>query len=441
MVARKTRLTWLNDAGSAKRFRIFLGILLVCAAGAGATAYFTSRQKPPDYKKLSTEQLRSLTATHPMPQAYLALFQRAYDAGDREAALKIARDMLHRYPSDPRAHNLLGIAYAASEDVDGARKAFHNAISLNSRYVEPYVNLGRLSLLMGDNATAVNEFDLATVTDPKSASAWTGLGEAHAKLYDAAEATDAFQRAIRLAPNRSQAYAHLGVFLAEMGDGDKARPYLKRAQDLGEKSAPLFVGLAMAYADQPRSKDELTQAVEFANIAHDMGDNDGLVYYAQGLALQRLERYDQAIESFRKDIGVSANANGAWIGISQCYRALGKTKLADDAAKTGERILSQRQHISNLKYEIRNSPNRLDVREQYAEALLANKQYLVAAEQYRYVATHNPEKRSLWLKAAHAFDLGGEKRLANYVRPFAYEKPSVPPASETHRSSNAEIPK
>jgi hypothetical protein len=55
----------------------------------------------------------------------------------------------------------------------------------------------------------------------------------------------------------------------------------------------------------------------------------------------------------------------------------------------------------------------------------------MAADQYRYVAIHNPEKPSVWLKSAHAFEMGGEKDLANYVRQFAYEKAEPPKSAQS----------
>ncbi|HLJ55477.1 MAG TPA: tetratricopeptide repeat protein [Chthonomonadaceae bacterium] len=405
--------------------KLIAAIVAICAvATVAVSAALVLRKQPPiPPQRMSTAKLQSLAASHPTPEILLQLFERCYDSGDRPGALKVARQMVHQFPTDPRSHNALGIAYSVLNDPEAARAAFQNAISLNSRYVDAYVNRARLSLAQGDEQRAINEFDMATAVDPNSASAWTGLGEANAKLYNGPEATEAFQRAIEIAPDRPQAHSHLGAFEAEMGNGDRARPQLKKAEELGERSTTLYEGFAMAYADQPQSQDELKLALQYADKAEQLGSRSGLLYYARGLALQRLGRYDDAIASFKKVMLASDNANGAWIGLSQCYRAQGKTKLADEAAKTGERILAERQHILNLRHEIKVSPNRLDVRLQYGDALISNGQYLMAADQFRYVAIHSPDKPQLWLKAAHAFDLAGEKQLAAYVRGLAAGKP------------------
>jgi tetratricopeptide (TPR) repeat protein len=115
--------------------------------------------------------------------------------------------------------------------------------------------------------------------------------------------------------------------------------------ELGDRSEVLYAGLAMVYADQPQSQEELTQALEFAAEAKKQSDNNGMVDFARGLALQRLGRYQEAIVSYQHNILINANASGAWVGISQCYRALGMMKLADEAAKTGEKVLNHRQRV------------------------------------------------------------------------------------------------
>lgn len=394
------------------------------------------RKNSVDYKHISIEQLHSLSSSQPSPEIYGELFQRAINTGNFQDALDIARKLVRLYPRDARAHNALGVAYASLNDLASARKAFQNAIELDSKRVDPYVNLGKLALTFGDYQRAVSEFDRATTVNPNSASAWIGLAEANVQLHNMQDAIDDFQRAIKIAPTRSEPYAKLGNFLAEQSRDEEARPHLKRALELGDKSEKMYAGLAMVYADHPIDQKELTQALIYAAEARKLDPTDGMVEFARGLALQRLGRYDEAIVSYRENIRDSANASGAWVGISQCYRIQGKIQLADKAAKTGELVLNHRQRLGNLKHQVESTPNKLDIREQYAEMLMSDSQYNMAAEQYRYVAMHSPEHPAKWLKAAKAFDLAGNKELADYVRQFAYAKPIAAAQKTLQKSPN-----
>ena len=399
--------------------------VIACGTAIGIKIHRSFPAGPPDYSKMNLAQLRAFATDRPSLGAYGALFQRVLDTGSSAEALQIARKMVLLYPRDGRAHNALGITYASMGDIDNAKTAFNNAISVDPRRIDAYLNIGRLAMRTEDYQQAVIEFDRATTVDANSASAWTGMGQANEEIHNVQEALDNYQQAIKLAPNRPQAHLYLGAFLAELGRGEDARPHLKRAEELGDRSARLYAGFAMAFADQPHSPEELTQALQYAAEAEKRGEADGLVFYARGLALQRLGRYKEAIEVYRRVIDLSMNSNGAWMGISQCLRATGKIKMADEAAKIAERIVSQRQHINNLQYVIKATPGRLDARKEYADLLMTTNQYYPAAEQYRYIAEHGPSKAAMWLRAAHALDLAGDKQSAEEARRAAHAQPAA----------------
>jgi len=191
----------------------------------------------------------------------------------------------------------------------------------------------------------------------------------------------------------------------------------------------------MAFADQPETDTDLTKALEYADMAEKLGDESSLLYYAKALALQRLRRYKEAINEYQKGISVSPDANGPWIGMSQCFRALGQTKYAEESARIGERILNQKQRVGNLKHQIETSPDRLDLREQYASILMSNHQYLLAAEQFRYIAQHQQSSSAAWKKVTEAFDHAGRRDLSEMVR--QHLKSGSPDSSPTPRAAAA----
>jgi Flp pilus assembly protein TadD len=390
---------------------VLLGLVL--AAVAWASARTRSPQSRPNL-----ERLRTVAAASPSPAVLRSLVQRCLDEGKREEALSTAQRFVKLYPQVTAAHNALGIAFAENGDPLKARAEFETAIRLDPRAPDPYANLGWLAFHLGDNEQAISHFDRATAVAPNSARAWRGMGEAAAALHYTSQATDAFQKAIRLAPDRVEPYASLGSYLAESGHGLEARPYLERALKGGYRTGKLYASLAMAYADQPEGPDDLKKALEFAHQADLLKDGSSLLHYARGLALQRLGRYREAIQAFRIVTSRSATSNGAWIGMSQCYRALGRRKEADEAAVRGERILTTRQRIGGLQRQIRTNPDRLDLREEYAQLMMDNGNYLLAADQYRYVAAHRPDRPQEWLKVARALELGGKPDIGRYLRDY-----------------------
>lgn len=405
-------------------------VLLAGAVAAGGIAAFRARPRPaPDVASLNLEQLRALAKKDPHPLVEEALVQRLLVESQPGEALAVARQAAKRYPHNSAIQNALGIACAQNDLPSEAREAFLAAVAANPRGIDAYLNLGRLAELLGDHQLALVEYDRATAVDPTSAAAWTGLGQAHTEVQQHALARKAFETALKLEPDRVETLAAYGVMLAEQENGREARKHLLRALEMGHRSGKVYASLASACADQPEGPEDLQTALKYAAEARKLGDRSTMLFYSEGLALQRLERYREAIEAYRRCINQSLTATGAWIGISQCYRALGDREKAAKAARMGEKILNERQRLANIKHQIRSNPGRLDYREQYAEELLRRQNYLLAADQFRYIAQHRPEQPREWLKVARALEMGGEKQIAGYLRNYVREQEAAPAGS------------
>lgn len=374
------------------------------------------RHESPNLKTIGTADLQRLASTNPSVPVLTTLFDRVLKSGDSAKTMQIAMDLVNKFPRDSAAHNTLGVALAAQGKVPEARREFTTAMKLDPRRVSPYVNLGHLAMRSGDTLRARVEYDRATAVDSGSSSAWRGLGDAYKAQGERDAANQAYEKAITLNPKDAVALTDLGTYKAEMSSGAEGRKHLLMAESLGYRSGKLYSGLAMAFADQPQSPADLKKALEYAAEAEKLGDESSLLFYAKALALQRLGRYQEAIVAYQQGISVSPDANGPWIGLSQCFRALGQMKNAEDSARIGERILNQRQLIGNLQHQIQTSPERHDLREQYAGIMMSNHQYLLAAEQYRYIAQHQSDNPKAWYRVAKAFDLGGRKDLSAMVR-------------------------
>lgn len=383
----------------------------------------------PDYAQLSTAALEETLKAQPTPLKYSSLAQRHMAEKKPNTALRTAEEGVKAFPESSLVHNAAGILYAEAGRVEDARRSFGRAIVLNKKHVDGYLNLGQLGMVTEDFALALAEFDRATTVDPKSANAWMGVGEAAARLRYAGQAREAFLEAVKLAPDNPMTHAALGTFLAEQEGGKDAQNYLERAEQLGLRSGKLYASLAMVYADQPDSPAALEKAIKAADEAKKLGNDGSLTNYARGLAEQRLGRYEAALKTYQKVVRQSVTSNGAWVGMSQCYRALGKRKEANAAAMMGEKILNERQRVANMQHQIRANPSRLEYRERYAKELMARQNYLMAADQYRYIAQHRPDQPKEWLRVAEAMEKGGKADIARYLRDYVSGalKGSAPP--------------
>lgn len=424
MQSRPGRLTEMG------RWLVAAGYLLGCVA-LGVHGARSARPAP----HASTEALASLDLSQlqerfgrkaDVPTAEL-LMQRLVQAGRADEAVRVGEQALLTFPDNSALLNALGIANGQLGKVTEAREMFERAIRSNPRSVAPYLNLGHLATQLGDHTRALAEYDRASVVDPTSPAVWLGVGEAAAQLQRPGDAREAFRKGLAQAPEDGALHEALGNFLAEQGSAEEADRHLQKALASGRRTGRLYASLAMAYADRAESEEMLARALECAAEAERLGDQSSLLLYARGLALQRRRRYPEAIRSYERLISQSTSASGAWIGLSQCLRALGRPEEADRAARTGERILNDRQKVSHLRHQIRSNPANMDLRDEFARVLLEQKHYLLAADQLRYIAQHRPERPQEWLRVAKALELGGRKELAAYLRRYLKElSPGAP---------------
>src|SRR5215510_12191138 len=146
---------------------------------------------------------------------YLSLFvlgmaRRA--AGDAEGAISRFNDALNQAaePSSSLNHSVVyffrGSTYLLKGDSDHALADFNEAIKLQPRFAESYVNRGSIYLAKGNYTLALPDLNEAIQLKPDFAEAYNnrGLFYLHAKDYDQAIAD--FSQALKLlATNSSKA--------------------------------------------------------------------------------------------------------------------------------------------------------------------------------------------------------------------------------------------
>lgn len=216
--------------------------------------------------------------------------------GQPARAATLLRDVLRESPSDFRAHNLMGLALAASGEREPANAHFRSAFELNPRFYPALKNLALNELAMGRSEA----------------------GKAH------------MLEVLKLAP--ADPVAHLA--LAEMDFGGRrfrsALAHYDRSRDLALRDPQTSLNLA-------RTCLELALRTKALAVLEQVPpEADAAVQLQTGLLLMQLEKYEQAARRFglaRKGYPYQAGFN----------LALAYLKTRDYAAtiRTGEELISQ----------------------------------------------------------------------------------------------------
>jgi len=183
------------------------------------------------------EGMAALPASY---EIFLTYMSYSVAARNYEEAIRIFWEKrLPQAEHDPEIWNSLGVAYAASGEVEKAIDAYQAALRLDRDYPSAYINLGTSYLTLfqqkKDKALvgkAIESYQMAITIDPNSASAYNGLGGAYKMAGRLDEAISSWREALRLKPEFDYPLYNLGLAHFQRGERLEALGYLERYKAL-----------------------------------------------------------------------------------------------------------------------------------------------------------------------------------------------------------------
>lgn len=163
-------------------------------------------------------------------------------AGNRDKGLEILQQIAEAYPAAARAQVDLGNGYAGNNQFNKARECYHNAITLDPKWVGGYAALTNSFLFNEpkDLKKAEENAGQLVALAPTSAGAQITLGDCYRAQNDFKKARDAYAKAVTLAPDASEAYYKEGHANTYLGNLEEAR---KNYDDGGKHDISLLPAL------------------------------------------------------------------------------------------------------------------------------------------------------------------------------------------------------
>ncbi len=256
------------------------------------------------------------------------------DAGRGHAALSLAETLGRRSPRSADAQNRLGLARFAVGDVEGAAEAYRAASEIDPSDPSPVINLAQVSRARGDLPGARALLERALGVDRENGEAWLAygvvLGDLGAEHFHAAraailragqkmpdrpepwvaqgeldlreshwtDAAESFRQALQRSAEHVGARTNLGVALARAGDREGASRAFQEVTQRAPQTGEAWNGLGamrLALNDAEGAVGPLQQAMVL--LPRDPNPAMNL-----GLALERLQRWDDAVRAFRETL-------------------------------------------------------------------------------------------------------------------------------------------
>jgi predicted negative regulator of RcsB-dependent stress response len=176
----------------------------------------------------------SISAKHHYPrnEKNNELFENALEAeraGKPGTAAKFLKEIVTNDPKDFGAWLKLGAVYFEQRDLDGAEKAFKQALAAKPDYGPAMMSLGRTYLVQAKPDAAIESLLKSTETDPSVARGFQLLGEAYLLARKGTLGVEALNEAIRLDPV-GMAECHL--LMAHLYDRAGVKAYAAREYKL-----------------------------------------------------------------------------------------------------------------------------------------------------------------------------------------------------------------
>jgi tetratricopeptide (TPR) repeat protein len=166
---------------------------------------------------------------------------------DRDA-MRVARQLMDRYPDIPEAIDVVAWAHLQFGRQDAARQCWERSLEIDPAFGDGYFWLGRLAYDAQDHALAAQRFQQAIDHKTTNLGAPAFLAKSLQSLGRLADAAAVLERESRSNANNPGVLVLLGQVYLQSSDNEKARDAFERALAANPSVPRANLGLATAYA-------------------------------------------------------------------------------------------------------------------------------------------------------------------------------------------------
>ncbi|MDR9402985.1 MAG: tetratricopeptide repeat protein, partial [Halothece sp. Uz-M2-17] len=334
-------------------------------------------------------------------------------------AIALCRHILKAKSNFFPAYKTLGKALLASGDLEGAAKAFQQAIALEPNRPEAYANLGSVRAQQEQWQDAINCYQKAIEINPEFAGVYRNMARLWERLNKPESAAEAWERAYSLEPNKvkPQDRLRLGDDFSQLGQVEKAIACYQRAieakPDWGEAYQRL--GNALEQAGRWQEATEVWKKAMMGRPSQETVVSNG---QAQSLEADKEvckthienQEWSEAIAVAKQALAIQEDAQiWHWLG-----KAQHATKQIQAAAHSYQKAIALQplpESYANL-----------------GSLYASQKQWQKAISYYQQALKLDSQQAGIWRNLARTFDRAGDLKKAASAWYHAY---SLEPNQET----------
>jgi tetratricopeptide (TPR) repeat protein len=245
-------------------------------------------------------------------------------------------------------NNLAGVLMEKGQ-VDKAIAHYRQAVEIAPAEALVLSNLGSALVRKGQVDEGIAQLQKALQIDPGYADAYSFMGSALINKGQVDAAIGYYQKAVQLNTSDPAAYNNLGIISLRSDQPDQAIEYYKKAVAMKPSSAEMRYNLGNAFARKESWKDAI--ACYTAALSLEYPPVEGArVENNLGVALQRLGKFDEALEHFSHALQLNANYAEAHCNLG---RMLAQQGRRDEAVAHLKQALQLRPGYEQAREQLR----------------------------------------------------------------------------------------
>ena len=176
---------------------------------------------------------------------------------DYQSELSIWQDAVAKRPSNPRAHDNLGIILARLGRTSEAIAHYERSLQLDPNVAEAHYNLANALWQTGNREKAIGQYHEALRLQPADIKALTKLGNVLQQMGRTQDAINLYEQAVQIKPDYAEAHNNLGAALVDRGDIEAGIAQYEVALRINSDFVEAHYNLALALERAGRTREAI----------------------------------------------------------------------------------------------------------------------------------------------------------------------------------------
>jgi tetratricopeptide (TPR) repeat protein len=249
----------------------------------------------------------------------------AFRSGRMDQARRLIDDALKVEPNNEQAFASYGAVLGTRGDLNSEIEFERKALAVSKTDGVAHANLAWALARSGKWQDALPEYDQAVALEPNLVEAKVGLGLAQMYTDQLAKARATLSEAVEKYPQEALPQVALSLVLAKQGEYGDAQAALQKAIDLQPENADALERVAA----QELANENWQRAADIYSNVLKKYPQDSQAWLGLGLALEKTDLKQKALNSFRKAVALSPKSALIHMALALAYEERGRVAEAE----------------------------------------------------------------------------------------------------------------